>query len=561
MDIKDLQLAIQIWHKLSQNNDLGDADFNKIYNSEITNARILAVFKELSKQYPYFKGLEFQGFSNDDLIKAMRQAQNKNNLEFPENIVFSKYFMGVAEYFLGIKDGGELYVPFASDFSFATNTNISYFCDGKISKMEAKALEILNNIKIDFRQGDTLENPLFREPAHKLKEFENVLAALFMPFSQNKHIDKNENLFKLEIAAQDSNNELLLRLDYILQSFKNKALIVLPTGFGFRGKADIFRKKIVDSNLLETIISLPMGFWRGSGMMVQTQIFVLNKNKQNDDVAIISLDENRSLNSPSKSAAFYSFITIDTGKSDINFARKEILKISDLKNNDYSLIADSYFNKNDVESIKTAFHGLEYTKLENIAHLVRSQAFREYEVGKKIKEISHADFPDAGFLDLSKITRSKQIGDQEKKLKNYRVEPFDILLNARGTIGLSTIVPDFNEGDMDRFGCFAFVPSQTIQIIRVKAQNADDKRRLAVALLMFLRSVLGQKLIKGISSGTLMEQIITKKLKELEAPRFTQTQIQKLNDNFEAEIKLYKEITKIKEQLERLHKDFLGYQG
>lgn len=78
---------------------------------------------------------------------------------------------------------------------------------------------------------------------------------------------------------------------------------------------------------------------------------------------------------------------------------------------------------------------------------------------------------------------------------------------------------------------------------------------------MYFRSKLGKLSIASISDGTLMNQIISSKLKELKVPIFDDNQCQKLLENFQKEIELNEQLEKIKAEIERLSDEFLNYKG
>ena len=127
------------------------------------------------------------------------------------------------------------------------------------------------------------------------------------------------------------------------------------------------------------------------------------------------------------------------------------------------------------------------------------------------------------------------------------------MLNARGAIGACAIMPSFDDEK-----CF-FIPSQTIQIIRLNIKDMEQKRKEAVAMYMFFCSDFGKKLLASITDGTFMQQILAKKLKELEVPLFTNDEIEKLNENFKAQIELEKKLKDIEIQIARIGADFLAF--
>ena len=84
-------------------------------------------------------------------------------------------------------------------------------------------------------------------------------------------------------------------------------------------------------------------------------------------------------------------------------------------------------------------------KIGEVAQLLRlPPGVRDEEIkkgGKKVKVISIADLPEAGFIADIKdaITLSK---DKIDSITKYRIEPFDVLISIQGTVGRVGIVPE-----------------------------------------------------------------------------------------------------------------------
>lgn len=530
-----LELAMLIWRKISNDDDLAQISFDEIFSKDIDTKQIAEIFESLSRRYESFKELKILDFSKEEIIEKMRKAKNKELCyEFGKDAFFNETFMALCEHFLG---ADELYVAFAPDCSFARNASISYFCDGFASLGEAQALSLLNNVKIELKRGDALCSPLFKE-AEKIKHFKNALGVILSP--KNTNLSDNRILQTMFFKGKSPS---LAYIDHIMASFSQKAIIVLPAGFGYRGNEFEFRRYLIEKNILEAVVALPAGFWQGA---IKSQALVLNKHKTSANIELITLLAQKNNKNIMR---FKSFLE-NTG--DKSFGSKKNITKEQIKDNEYSLMTEEYFSQEGLKKQKQKYPTLSYTQLGKIASLVRSQAFKEEEGGKEITEISHLDFTRTGFLDLDKISRKKYSSDP--KLKNYKLQSYDILLNARGAIGACAIMPSFDEEK------HFFVPSQTIQIIRLNSKEEEQKRKEAVAMYMFFCSDFGKKLLASICDGTFMQQILAKKLKELEVPFFTNDEIEKLERNFKTQIKLIKKIEELESQIARISTEFITFE-
>lgn len=99
--------------------------------------------------------------------------------------------------------------------------------------------------------------------------------------------------------------------------------------------------------------------------------------------------------------------------------------------------------------------------------------------------------------------------NHKNRLDTYKLEPYDVLLSTKGTIGKVAII-----GKIDK----PMIASQAIQVIRLK----EDKEEKAIILYMFLKSNIGQTILSSITSGTVMPQISTVEVKSLGIPKLTE---------------------------------------
>ena len=205
------------------------------------------------------------------------------------------------------------------------------------------------------------------------------------------------------------------------------------------------------------------------------------------------------------------------------------------------LLAKQGMNNKELQKLLKQF---ELINLEDIADIRRSQLFKDEGEGKEVYEISPSDFNKAGYtLECGKV---KQIGSQYRRLQTYKLEPYDVLLSTKGTIGKIALIGEISD---------AMIASQAIQVIRVQDTNKKEK---AIALYMFFKSNLGQTILSSLVAGVAMPQIATSEIKQLKIPVLSKEQEKQTVLNFNNEMKLYNEIDKINRNIEQVHNNFLG---
>ena len=133
-----------------------------------------------------------------------------------------------------------------------------------------------------IKQGDTLEEPLFLI-GDKLQKFDIILAN--PPYSINKW---NQNKFKSDpynrniYGTPTQGIADYAFIQHIISSMttSGRAAILLPHGVLFRDSEIDIRKKLLDDDKLEAVISLPKDMFYNSSMESCIMIFKTKKDKQ-----------------------------------------------------------------------------------------------------------------------------------------------------------------------------------------------------------------------------------------------------------------------------------------
>ena len=80
----------------------------------------------------------------------------------------------------------------------------------------------------------------------------------------------------------------------------------------------------------------------------------------------------------------------------------------------------------------------------------------------------------------------------------------------------------------------------------------------AYALYTYLKSDLGQAMLKQLVAGVAMPQISTVDIKKLKIPVLSDEETFLLMDKFNEEKELYEEIEETKNKIKKIHSNFLG---
>ena len=204
-------------------------------------------------------------------------------------------------------------------------------------------------------QGDTLVDPSFTEGNH-LKTFDCVLAN--PPFSLKhwgaaafEHDKYGRNIWG---SPSDSNADFAW-LQHMVASMDKKhgrVAVVLPQGVLFRtGKDGKMRKKLVDSDLLEAVITLKGGIFYGAG--VSACILFLKREKSKNHIGRVCMIDASEIYTPQRAQDYMS-------EDDIAEVYKlykdyqdvieicKIVTLKDIKDKGYTLSTNVYIKKKPV---------------------------------------------------------------------------------------------------------------------------------------------------------------------------------------------------------------------
>lgn len=566
-DLLELIYVLKAWESLTYVEVINDENltYYTFTNDKIEISRLVEIFNKLSKEIKLFKlyKLNVDKFSDEVLFLVLDLLNNTSNLP---NIIdvffFSKFKIDtpivsnqIAE--MGIKllvDSRqksepfflrEIYVPFTQGYAYSKYMDGSIYTDGQIAKYSliAELISVYRRTNIEFRLSNALENPSFLDEnnVNKLREFEYVLS--FPPYSVKQNFDFKNDKYNRFIFQKGTVLDVAY-FEHILAQTKYRAVVLMPVGFTFRiGGEELFRKYLIDKNYLEGIIQLPPSLH--SATSIETTFFIINKYKKEDEVMFINLKDESFIKREGRQLVIKSVDEI----RDIYINKKEIKNISamiprdEIINNNYSFAIDKYIIKEEAKEVQKDLEKFNLIKLEDIADIRKSQLFKDEEEGLEIYELSPSDFSKAGFT--LEYGKKKKIESQKNKLGTYQLEPYDVLLSTKGTIGKVAIIGEINQ---------AMIASQAIQVIRIK----EDKKNKAISLYMFLKSKIGQTILSSLTSGTAMPQISTVEIKNLGVPLLSEDEEEKLFLNFNNETEMYNKITNLEQNIQQLHNEFLG---
>lgn len=159
-----------------------------------------------------------------------------------------------------------------------------------LCRMNMYLHEIGDEAKIEW--GDTIKEPKFTDKG-ELRKFDVVVAN--PPFSLDKwgeEIALNDKYNRFEFGIPPKSKGDLAFLLHMINSMKENGItaVVMLHGVLFREAGEGFiREKIIENNLIDTIIGLPPNLFYGTS--IPACIIVLKNNRKNKDIFFIDASE------------------------------------------------------------------------------------------------------------------------------------------------------------------------------------------------------------------------------------------------------------------------------
>jgi type I restriction enzyme M protein len=544
------------WKRLSSQVDYKKETFEYFCTGRIETEIFQYAIKDLSTSLKLFKlfldqNIRLDKVHNDDLIQLCNIVNETstvpNVFDFFYSILDGYMSFTVANQIadLGVKllDGEcrEIYAPFSNGYNIAYYTDKKILAESFADEYIMELMRIIDGVDIEFTATDPLATPTYIDHG-RLKQFHCVLSFPPMGLSTNNEFLRTDIYQRFRFHNIRSNKDVA-HLEHILAQTGGKAVVLMPVGFTYRGKQDkAFRAYLIKNNWLEAVIQLPPNLHHATS--IETTFIIINKRKNDDTVYFLNVKHESFLKREGRKLVLNDIdhiVSIYEEKRELeNISR--LVKLEEIGTNNYSLAIDRYIISKEIAAVQKKLQSFQLVKLEDIADIRRSQLFKDEGEGKEVYEVSPSDFNKAGFLlECGKI---KQIGSQYRRFQTYKLEPYDVLLSTKGTIGKVAIVGEI---------CESMIASQAVQVIRLKD---DDKKERAIALYMFFKSTLGQTILSTLVSGVAMPQIATAEVKKLDIPVLTKEQEKETVSNFNSEIKMYDDINKIYTDIQSIHENF-----
>ena len=306
-----------------------------------------------------------------------------------------------------------------------------------------------------------------------------------------------------------TNSGIVLAVRHLLAQTKTKIVIAAPnTLLSSPGYEKTLREDLIKKGIVESVISLPSGLFAFSNIAIS--ILVLDPRGGHQKIRFVNGDNECFREPISKARARLTnvdkLLNIANGQS-LDDDAAALVSINSVIENDAQLLVSRYLLADSSKRIQTILSSQKTVALGDLVITVRPMpTIHESQQYIEALEVGAADLPKFGYIRTT--GRVVKIDSEiAQKNKHQFLKPLDIILIVKGSVGKVGIVPM----NVPEQGIGGWVAGQSATILRVDDKSKINPRTLAI----YLRSELGQELLKTIVSGATIQLIQLRELLRL----------------------------------------------
>lgn len=396
----------------------------------------------------------------------------------------------------------------------------------------------LNNIFTDSNIHTAVGNPIHQPnfvQGGKLQKFDiTVSFPLIGVKYENQVLDRDW----FDRFPEKTTSGTVLTIRHILAQTLQKAVIAVPNGLLFSiGAERALREDLLNKGIVEAVIDMPPALL--PGISIPFAIIVLNLLGLENKVRFVdgsappfsSRDGRGRTRLNHWKALLKTYHTTDDIVLATNIPIQEVLK------NDAQLQAKRYVLPPEQQQVEQILEISSTCNLSDVVDFVRPLTAKN-EGDLTVFEVGATDFSEYGFV--LQPERKVTVSSSALKAKDYDsfLQPRDIVIATKGSIGKVAILPD----EVPLPGSGGWVAGQSYLILRTN--NRIDPR----VLFMYLRSEVGQILLRGMASGATIPLIQLRELQKLRVILLSPEDAQGVIQTFNQLVDLQNQIERLKHE-------------
>jgi hypothetical protein len=423
------------------------------------------------------------------------------------------------------------------------------FSTGGSSELEHECRDLvavlgLENVCVDVR-------PPWSSFANGVADFEVMLPPLMMSIEVSDDVSPRI-LAPIGMSPHRSGrlNATTLSILHALGNRWTPAVILVAEGDLFRmvGAETVVRRQLIETGRLEAVLGVPPGLFYTSTMVKLGLLAVSRETPGRDSVRFVDLSHEHLSHRGTRGRFEFDFdpgtetAALISGPAPTDKTTGRDVSYDEIFEHNFVLTPDRYLNAGLRDRIDMLMRDADAATLPDVVELIRPANLQK-SLGEDytIFEASPGDIGNRGYLDQPGRSFTVDRATYTRAL-NQRVQPGDVLLSIKGTIGVVGLVPENvpHEGDTA-----IWTAGQSLMILRPKKRGGMDP----ITLYEYLTDETVNEFIKSLAGGSVIQNLAMKDLKAFPVPVPSKQIMEDVRDRFMARQALLDEVADIQRRI------------
>lgn len=345
-------------------------------------------------------------------------------------------------------------------------------------------------------------------------------------------------------------NAETLSILHALNNHETRTLILVAEGELFRmvGAEAVVRRQLIESGRLNAVLGVPPGLFYTSTMVKLGLLAVSRETPGRDSVRFVDLSHEQLSHRGTRGRFEFDFdpgtetAALISGPAPTDKTIGRDVTYDEIFEQNFVLTPDRYLNAGLRDRIDMLMRDADAATLPDVVEMIRPANLQK-SLGEDytIFEASPGDIGQRGYLDQPGRSFTVDRATYTRAL-NQRVQPGDVLLSIKGTIGVVGLVPEDvpHEGDTA-----IWTAGQSLMILRPKKRGGMDP----ITLYEYLTDETVQQFIKSLAGGSVIQNLGMKDLKSFPVPVPSKQIMEDVRDRFMARQALLDQVADIHQQI------------
>lgn len=561
-----LSLVLQLlcWWKLSKESVLPEHLHFDGFCEQNTPAQLEALRSvQQHTRYPFLDEGAWQGLHGASDLSALTQkirllgtqglldtlllddvAHWSNESRF-ENFTYSPSLCDLMVKLAKVKKTQSIYIPWETSGQLAarvTRTGANLWVESQNPSTCAQVLNLIGGTNWELQATDPLRAPKAINQG-KLVQFD---AAICVPPMGAKYLgDICEGDLWGRFPEQTPVGNVL-HIRHLLAQTQGLIVLAVPSSVLFgKGVERQLREDLVNRGQIRSVIALPGGLCGNTPIPIN--ILVLDSKSRSQSIRFVNANHEAFKETSGKrrvelkdSSALLQLVASEDASP---FARN--VTAEEIAHSDFSLEASRYVQDESAQRLSKTLKRYPLRKLGDFFEILRPRQHSTASEGAEVNEVLAQDIPAFGYI--RSASKEALFDLQSPKADSYFIKTDDILMTFKGVVGKAGIA-----GDIPPPGQNGWVAGQSLVLLRSRFPDQYPPK----ALLIFLRSAIGQGLLNQAAVGASIPSIQLSTLKNIEIPVPPLQTMHAMVQAFDNEARIQAEIESLSLQQAELTKAF-----